>query len=374
MQLRRFKGRQLPEVVRRVREELGPDAVILHTKASRPRGLLRFFHGAGVEVVAALDAEAPGPRPGTTPLASPLPRGPGRVTPPPDERPATGDAFSAEVAELRNLLIRFSGARALPATLVPFYAWLLGQGVDDALAFRILQSIPATDAHGRSLAAESLGRAVEERVAAMIRIAGAVIPPRNATLAFIGPPGAGKTTTLSKLAVHAHVGGVTPNILSLDGVGLGATRQLDTLSTVLGVPYHLALTQEDLAAGLKRAKGGGLTLVDTPGMAVRDAAGNAVLLELLRAARPTETHLVLPATTKIEDALAVIRAAKPLGATHLVFSKLDETSSFGSLLSVAVQGELPLSYLAMGREVPNDILPATVRDVTHRVLHGELHA
>lgn len=377
MQLKRFKGKELPEVVRQVREELGPEAVILHTKAARPRGLLRFLGGAGVEVVAAVDQEA-----GSGASAGDLPRlpGPGR------SRLATGgsrpsipsaaegvgaDAYREEVAQLRNLLIRFSGARALPSTLAPFYAWLIENGVEDELAFRFLQTIAPTNAQGRSLSAEALGQALDERVTGMIRTAGATIPPRGVTLAFVGPPGAGKTTTLSKLAVHAHVTGVTPNILSFDGVGLGATRQLDTLSTLLGLPYALAVTPDDVARPFGREAAGGLTLIDTPGVSPRDAAGIRSVGELLHAARPAEIHLVLPATTKTDDAMAVVRACAPLEVTHLAFTKLDETTTYGSILSIAILSKLPLSYLATGREVPNDIQPATAREVARRVLQGD---
>jgi len=364
---------------------LGPEAVILHTKAARPRGLLRFLGGTGVEVVAAVDQDA-----GSGASAGDLPRvpAPGRARPVAaaergalgaERRPGTGgragdhspDAYREEVAELRNLLIRFSGARALPSTLAPFYAWLIENGVEDELAFRILQTIAPTSAQGRSLSAEALGQALDERVTGMIRTAGATLPPRSTTIAFVGPPGAGKTTTLSKLAVHAHVTGVTPNILSFDGVGLGATRQLDTLSTILGLPYALAVTPEDVSRPFGRDAVGGLTLIDTPGVSPRDAAGIRSVGELLRAARPAEIHLVLPATTKIDDAMAVVRACAPLEATHLAFTKLDETTTYGSILSVAIQSKLSLSYLATGREVPNDIQPATAREVARRVLHGD---
>ena len=368
MQLKRFKGKELPEVVRQVREELGPEAVILHTRAARPRGLLRFLHGAGVEVVAAVDQSA-GPAAPSAGQGVRVPGAPARAAAP---RPTQiGDGYREEVAELRNLLIRFSGARALPSTLAPFYGWLVENGVEDELAFRILQTIAPTNTQGRSLSAEALGQTLDERVTGMIRSAGATIPPRAGTLAFIGSPGAGKTTTLSKLAVHSHVTGVTPNILSFDGVGLGATRQLDTLSTILGLPYALAVTPDDVSRPFGRDGGGGLTLIDTPGVTPRDAAGIKSVGELLRAARPAEIHLVLPASMKIEDAMAVVRACAPLEVTHLAFTKLDETTTYGSVLSVAIQSKLPLSYLATGREVPNDIQPATAREVARRVLHGE---
>jgi flagellar biosynthesis GTPase FlhF len=170
--------------------------------------------------------------------------------------------------------------------------------------------------------------------------------------------------------VQAHLGGERTRVVSLDAVGLAASAQLDAVSAILGVPHVLATTPEDLA---RRATGEGpaTTFVDTPGVSPRDPAAVAALAGLLRSARPTEVHLVLPATTSVADGLLAARALAPLGVTRLLFTRLDEASGHGALVAVSLATELPLSYLATGRDIPNDIRPASAEELARRVLQGE---
>lgn len=366
MHLKRFKGKEMHDVMRQVREELGPTALILHTKPTRPRGLLRFLRGTRVELVAAVDVpETPVQGSGLRPSPADVPRG----SAPPSRTPAS-DELRAALGELKALVLRQGGARLLPPALAASWERLVGAGVEESLVFRVLDAL-ARDGEGRLSDPTALGGALEDAIATLVRVGGCPLPPRPGVLALVGPAGAGKTTALAKLASHAHLAGIKTEILSLDGANLGATGYLDTLSRILGVPYVLAPTREALARELERERARGLVLVDTPGVSARDGRGLQALGELLRACRATEVHLVVSATSKAADALAAVRAFAPLPTTHLLFSRLDETTSCGSLLGVSVEGGLPLSYFGTGREVPNDIQPAAARELARRVLRGD---
>jgi flagellar biosynthesis protein FlhF len=386
VQLRRFKGKALPEVVARVRAELGPDAVILHTKEA-PRGFSRFINGRSVEVVAAVDEQAsrrvpvpPPPvervveRPPAPVLrpAWPVPAAP--VVPAPAVAPAPAppalslEPVQAEIAELRRLLLRFGGARGLPSAMAPVYSWLVNAGVDDPLAFRLLDEIPVTDAHG-PLSVEALTDAVERRAAGMLRVSGAAPTLTRGTIAFVGPTGAGKSSTLAKLAVRAHVEGITPCVVSLDASSAAPATPLEAIARVVGITHEIATTPAQVRTALERQTA--LKLIDTPGLGRMDQTGIAALAPLLHAARPTEVHFVMPATMKTDDALATLAAFGPLWVTRVVFTKLDEASTFGSILGVATESALPVSYIAAGREVPDDLHPATAAELARRVLRRE---
>jgi flagellar biosynthesis protein FlhF len=172
------------------------------------------------------------------------------------------------------------------------------------------------------------------------------------------------------LAVRAGIAGRRARLVSLDGVGLGAAGFLEVVAEASGVSCALATTAEELIAALAEP-GAGLTVIDTPGVNPRDPDAVAALAALLRVAQPDQVHLIVPATTKSEDAVAAVAGLAGLAPTHVAFSRLDEAATLGSLLSVCATGELPVSYLAAGRDIPNDLTPATARGLARRVLGGE---
>jgi flagellar biosynthesis protein FlhF len=398
MHLRRFRGRRLPDVMRRIREELGPDAVILHTRTTRGGGVLGLFGGSGVEIVAAVDPTPAAPaaeraswaapagtaRPrGGAPAAAPRPPAPraprcearaGDADAPaaPSGAPAAeAAALHRDVAEVRELLIRLGGPQGLPPALGPLYQRLVDGGVDETLAFRVTKSLPLADEEGRLHSAAALWAALRRRLGEMLRVDDVPAVPAAGVVAVVGSTGAGKTSTLSKLAVRSHLAGRHTEILSLDGMNLGAPGHLDAISTILGIPCALLPSREEVAAELGRGPRRGLLLLDTPGLNPGDAAEIREIGGLLALARPAQIHLVLSATTKAADGLRAARAFAALGVTHLLFTHLDETTSYGSLLTIAVESGLPLSYFGTGREVPIDIRPASADELLRHVLRGD---
>ena len=370
MQLRRFKGRALPDVMRQVKAELGPNALILHTKTDRPRGLLRFLHGSAVEVVAAVDQShgvSPANAVPRVPVDVPTPKA--AVAPAP-VGPSALDVLQTDIADLRRILLRFGGARGLPSPLVPLYAWLVEAGVDDALAFRLLDDVEVMDGGGVTFSIETLTDAVEKRVASAIRVAGASLVPARGTIALVGPTGAGKTTTVAKLAVQSHLQGRTPQVVSLDGLGPTTPAALEAIARVAGVPHQVASTAAEVETTLGRSAAE-VRLIDTPGLVRGDTASVTALASLLHHARVTEVHFVMPATMKADDALATLASFAPLKPNRLLVTKLDETTKFGSLLTVAATSGLPLSYVTTGRDVPDDIQAATAWDLSRRVVRRE---
>jgi flagellar biosynthesis protein FlhF len=357
MHLKWFKGRAVSEVVSQIRKELGPEAVILHSKRSRGWGPLRAIRGGGVEILAAVDRAEPAPGRATAPVA-----GGGAGT----------DGLRAEVAALRHLLVQFGGGRLLAPALAPFYERLVAAGVEPALAQRLLGEVALPPSGERAPVPGALRARVTDALAGAIRTA-APASSGAARVALVGPPGAGKTTSLAPLAARAQIEGGRAGIINLDGGGLSQTSPLEAIASIADIPYAAALAPDDLAQELRRAPAGRLTLIDTFGVSPADAAGHARLGELLRAARPDEIHLVLSATTKTADALAAVRALEAAGITHLLFTRLDETTSLGSVLAVSVESGLPLSHFGTGREIPGDLVPASAREVVHKTLGMGAH-
>jgi len=355
MHLKWFKGRAFTDVMRRVREELGPEAVILHSRSVHPWGPLRLLGGSRVEILAAVD------RP-EAPATQAMPHIPPAA-------PSSLDGLRSELAALRSVFVRAAGGGLVPAVLGPLYEHLLAGGMDPALAVRILGSVPAHKLE-QEIADMATYRAVEEELASLIAVSTCAAVSGPLRVAFVGPSGAGKTTTLAKMAAREQITGGSVAIVNADGAGFGGHGPLEPFAVHLDVPYVLVLTPEELAAPLPVPERRGCVLIDTPGIALEDRQGIERLDDMLEAALADEVHLVLSATTKTPDIRAALRAFKPLGVTHLLFTHLDETASCASVINACVESGLPLSYVGTGRGIPGDLDPADPRRIARRTLQG----
>ena len=355
MHLKWFKGRAVLDVMRRVREELGPEAVILHSKFVHPWGLLRFLGGSRVEILAAVD------RP-EAPATQAMPQAPPATSP-------SLDGLRSELAALRSLFLRSAGGGLVPAVLGPLYEHLLAGGMDLALAMRILGRVPAHQLE-QEAADMATYRAVEEQMASLIAVSTCAAVSGQLRVAFVGTSGAGKTTTLAKMAARLRITGGSIIIVNADGSGFSGPGPLEPFAALLDVPYVLALTPEELAAPLPVPERRSCVLIDTPGIATEDRQGIEHLDDLLEAAAADEVHLVLSATTKAQDIRAALRAFKPLGVTHLLFTHLDEAASCACVIDACVESGLPLSYVGTGRDIPGDLDPADPRRIARRTLQG----
>ncbi|MGV8958973.1 MAG: AAA family ATPase [Stenotrophomonas sp.] len=187
-------------------------------------------------------------------------------------------------------------------------------------------------------------------------------------IALVGPTGAGKTTTIAKLAsrfAEAHAARDVA-LVTTDTQRIGAREQLYGFGRQLGVAVHEANSGTNLNQLLERLADYKLVLIDTAGLGQRDRA-LAAQLQWLRAAGQIRTLLVLPANTSFQDMDEVVRrfgAANPQG---VVLTKLDETSRFGSALSVAVDHHLPITWVTDGQDVPEDLHRASAANLVLRL-------
>jgi flagellar biosynthesis protein FlhF len=176
-----------------------------------------------------------------------------------------------------------------------------------------------------------------------------------------GPPGAGKTTTLVKLAVSRGIaGGRAVRIVSADTQRIGAAEQLRTFAAILGVPFQTVESMAALAQSIDSAPAGSMLLVDTPGLSpalLNDLGGN--LANLLDSRQDIDTHLVLTANARLIDLERAVERFRMFRPSRLIFTKLDETDSLGAAFSIAARHDKPISYFCNGQLIPEDIQPAS---------------
>ncbi|HEY4559471.1 MAG TPA: AAA family ATPase, partial [Lysobacter sp.] len=277
-------------------------------------------------------------------------------------------AMRNELASMRQMMERQIGQfaverlRGSPARAAAFET-LQAYGVDDALAQTIAQRIDP------KLEPAKVKAPLLAELARQLTIARSEPLEDGGVFALIGPTGAGKTTTLAKLAARFAQRHRARDValVTTDIERPGAREQLHALGRKLGITVCEAEGPEGLTDALDQLVDYPLVLVDTAGYAARD---KALLGQVtwLRATRGLRSLLVLPANLQPQDMSEAVRRYRMAQPEAVVLTKLDETGRLGSAISVAIKHGLPLAYTTAGQQVPADLEAA---DASRLVLQIE---
>jgi flagellar biosynthesis protein FlhF len=184
-------------------------------------------------------------------------------------------------------------------------------------------------------------------------------------MAVVGPTGAGKTTTIAKLAARwcMRHGSQDLALVSTDGYRIGAREQLMTYARILGAPMHAANTGRDLARVLERLKAKKLILIDTAGMGPRDVRLSEQLAALQLGAARARVLLALPAQGEGHALDEIVQAFARLNPVACILTKVDEAASLGAVISTTLRHRLKIAYVCDGQRVPEDLHAAHQRRV-----------
>lgn len=183
----------------------------------------------------------------------------------------------------------------------------------------------------------------------------------RAIVAMIGPPGAGKTTTLIKLAAQYGLTSRRPvYILSADVHRIAAADQLRSLAAILGIDCDIADTTGSLAQRIEEHRSKELIFVDTPGLSRAEMEDGADLAEWIASHPEIDTHLVLPAFMRASDMARAIEQYAIFRPNKLLFTNIDETDSHQDLVREAAKHSLAVSFLGTGQQIPDDLEPASL--------------
>jgi flagellar biosynthesis protein FlhF len=311
MDVKEFRQPTVREAFRAIREDLGPDALVLSSDLVPARGWRGWMGLREVKVTAAPPAGGAARRPVVT-----------------ERRPADSQPPIGHLA-----------------------ARLIAAGIEPDLASRAATRVPAKVQRGASL--RTLQEALAEELAPLVSGDEAYSPIEI----FVGPPGVGKTTTIAKIAAQARARhGRLLGMVAADAFRAGAVEQLRTYAAIIGSPFRIARSAEDFG----RALGNGRQpmLVDTAGRSHAEA-GIRDLHRLVGTRGPVRTHLVIAADTSVKTATRILDAYQDAGPDRCVISKIDEADSLMPLLRLLQARGLPVSYLTVGQRVPEDLEVAT---------------
>ena len=185
---------------------------------------------------------------------------------------------------------------------------------------------------------------------------------RPYVIALVGPTGAGKTTTIAKLAANVHAFSTwSVGMITLDTYRVAGLEQIATYAEITGCPLEVAYDAADAMRAVESLGDCDVLLIDTPGRSPKAGARDEEWWPMLRAMRPDEIHLVVPAGLRPDIAMIAHDAHAAMQPTHLLLSKLDDVPDDSGIADLAAVIALPARWLTDGLAVPADLKPAPQR-------------
>ena len=384
MKIKKFQAQSMNEAFKKIKAELGSDAVILNVQEKKKTGSFGVIQSRYLEVTAAID-EKPMRRPqnpfqekDTVEIGQTYSRPQKAASAMPDN--ATIRQLQRELRELRSKFeqMNFQSVNGfnsvhLPPHLMDSYRRLLESGVEESLALSLLRSV-ADDFPGQEVSQNQIGEAIFQQMIHWIPESDTALknPDRPRVVALIGPTGVGKTTTIAKLAAtdtifhHRDVG-----LLSMDTYRIAAIDQLRVFANLSKIPMEVAYSPDDMAHAIKKFSDRDVVYIDTPGRSPRDGEGIQEIKDYLEAIQPDEVHLTINLSTRSEDLLNAIQRFQTIPSNRIIFTKLDETSRYGNMLTVLKRHRLPVSFITFGQDVPKTFRPVSQSFLSRLILGME---
>ncbi|RXT15131.1 flagellar biosynthesis protein FlhF [Ammoniphilus sp. CFH 90114] len=406
MRVKRYVVDSMPDALQRIKADLGKDAIILNTKNIKTGGFFGFFTRKQIEVIAAVDVNK-----GPVPSAQPQSSSPSDIIE--EKRPKLTQKVSFQVDDevkkeiptydLKSIVAKKSpiftlenqtveaGGASLPAEMPartreniavvdslpkPNFSSLRNklrlQDVEDQWIEEVIQRMSARYSgvllqndqsqiqHAKLVIEEMLTERQSKQ---------SLIANDTRFVKFFGPTGVGKTTTIAKLAAE----GVLKNkrkvgLITTDTYRIGAVDQLRTYSNILNVPLEVVFQPGEMSTALENLSACDLILVDTAGRNYRKPDYAMELAQYFPSLSGGENYIVLSLTAKNSDMVEILENFKCLPVEKVIFTKSDETQTYGSILNMVMRYHLSLSYLTTGQNVPDDIRVAVPSKVANLIL------
>jgi len=350
MKIKSYFAGSVEQAIQKARQELGTEAMLVTSR----RAAAEARHLGAYEVVfGAPDSEES--------VSLRLPS---------KDLSAELQVLRAQLEDIKRVL-QLNNARAQGSDpdIDELYRELASADLDARLARQIAdqvstlwQALPPAQRPAAGI--ELLHGLAEECIRKQLRIAPRVESKEQETnriLVFAGPPGAGKTTTLTKIAIQEFLARRIPvRIISVDPYRVAAHERLRNFAGILGAGFTAASTMQEFIAAVEEFRTKHVLLIDTPGYSGNDFEGARDLSGFLARLPHKEVHLVLPASMKRADLARCVRRFEEFKPDFLLFTKLDETESFGAITSTAIESAKPLSFFANGQGIPEDLEAANL--------------
>lgn len=393
MFVKRFVANDMQEAIRKINNEFGPDAVILENKAVRKKGISGLFQKKMIEVVAAYEPDHAKKQPpkkaaAVKPADSDVhatPVKPVETAAPVQQREEPAQStqnklLDKQVQELKEAMkdftnkIRIVGSDS-PVTyaqdVLNVYNDMLERDVQEdickeiALQTQSIQSRRELDAKtvAQQLVHDRLGEPMPLKIKKF----------KQNVILFAGPTGAGKTTTLAKLAGKLKFKeNLQVGLINTDTYRVGAMEHIRIYSEIMDIPLIMAYNPEELTQALQTLADKDIVLIDTAGKSARDQGYQKELEDLIEASHADEVFLVLSVVTGSKACRDMIQHYSFIKDYKLIITKLDEAGVWGNVLNIADYSKKGLSYITIGQNVPDDIREVNTQKLACSIIGDEV--
>ncbi|QGN81030.1 Flagella-associated GTP-binding protein [Piscirickettsia salmonis] len=217
---------------------------------------------------------------------------------------------------------------------------------------------------------EHLWRQALQVLSRLLKVCGEDVLLDGGITALVGPTGVGKTTTIAKLAARyaLHHGASEVALITTDTYRIAAHEQLKTYGRILGVPVRMVGDAGALRSALYEFRERSLILIDTAGMSQHDERLSDQLNILYEGGPHVKRYLTLSTTSQVWGLEEAVKAFEPKELDGCLLTKLDESTSIGGAISIAIQYDLPVTYITDGQRVPEDLKVARAHNLINRAL------
>jgi flagellar biosynthesis protein FlhF len=384
LKVMKYVAPTMNEAMKKVRNDLGEDAVILNSKVIDSGGFIGFFKKRMVEVIAAID-------PGIEKEKEEMKRLRSEPDPsksvslikgrPQEKQLITENSVQQELKELKKMIASFTTSSQFErydSSIREILLHLQLQGISDSLLLQAgdhLEEKTKSARESEKAGADTLlveAKRFLKDVVSEVHISG--MSYKKKYINVIGPTGVGKTTTLAKMAAEAVIEKkMKIGFITTDTYRIAAIEQLKTYAGLLNVPVEVVYKLDDYKEAIQKFRNFDHVFIDTAGRNFREKKFVEDLRKVIDFERDMETFLVLSLTSKEEDMKEIIKQFSAIDINGFIFTKLDETSSYGSMVNIIKETKTGIAYITTGQDVPEDIIEANAEEISELLLKGFSH-
>lgn len=374
MRIKKYEVFDMKEAMKLIKEELGPDAMILSSRKVVKNNSFGLFSRPIIEVTAAIEDDDRVKNKKTVGKSF----DPEKEAKTPKAETGTGDldriaelintlglnrfeSLMSDISEIKKQMLEMKSTIKenimvdLTGPIREYYNLLVKNGVDEVIAYKFLKKIEKRATHG--LTPNHIKNLITSLMSELIPVEKDYFSSINSkVLALVGPTGVGKTTTIAKVAANLSLKlNKSVALITIDNFRIGAVEQLRTYAEIVDIPLRVASTPAELEHIIYECRDYEYIFVDSMGRSQFDDDQIADLMKFLEVSPLIKVALVLSMSSNHAELADTYDRYAKLLPEYLVFTKLDETKYFGPLVNLPIKKKTPLMLLSKGQNVPDDM-------------------